>query len=116
MNNNSNSVVGGALAVFAVVGAIVGFAGLFLYGAWASAFVAVHLWKWYVMKAFGVEALKMIHAYGIALLISYWTYHHRSQHTKDQRETQDKVIEFIMILLYPWIVLFFGWIGYALFM
>jgi disulfide bond formation protein DsbB len=116
MKNSSDSLTTGILAMAAVIGTILLLGGLFLYGAWAGAFVATHLWTWYVMPAFGVASLKMIHAYGISLLISYWTYHYRAQHTKDERTTSKKIAEVIMFMCYPWMVLFLGWMGVVLFM
>lgn len=104
------------LAIAAFVGLLLLITGLFLYGAWAGAFVATHLWTWYVIPAFGLAPLKMIHAYGISLLISYWTYHHRSRYTKDERGMGEKVTEILLLMCYPWLVLFLGWVGVAFFM
>lgn len=116
MKNSSDSLSNGMLAIFAVIGIFLLMGVLFLYGAWAGAFVATHLWTWYVMPAFGVGSLKMIHAFGISLLVNYWTYHHRSRYTKDERETGEKVVEVLLLMCYPWLVLFLGWLGVAFFM
>lgn len=102
--------------LLALFGIIVLLPILYLYGAWAGAFVITHLWAWYVMPAFGVGALKMIHAYGITLLVSYITYRHTKLTIKDERETYEKVIEIVILLLYPWMILGLGWLGVVIFM
>jgi disulfide bond formation protein DsbB len=114
--NSTNTLSTGMLAGFAIIGLLLGVAVLTLYGAWAGAFVATHLWAWYVMPAFGVASLKMIHAFGIFLLINFWTYHHRSQYIKDERTGGAKATEILMLMAYPWMVLLFGWLGVVLFM
>lgn len=111
-----NSISTVMLAGFAAIGLLFGVAVLTLYGAWSGAFIATHLWAWYVMPAFGVTSLKMIHAFGISLLISFWTYHHRSHYSKDERKMGEKIMEIIILMSYPWMILFLGWLGVVLFM
>lgn len=103
-------------ALLALFGIMVLLPILYLYGAWAGAFVVTHLWAWYIMPAFGLGALKMIHAYGLTLLVSYITYRHTNLTIKDERETYEKVIEFVILLLYPWMILGLGWLGVVIFM
>lgn len=88
-------------ALLALLGFMILFPLLYLYGAWAGAFVVTHLWAWYIMPAFGLGALKMIHAYGITLLVSYITYRHTKFTAKDERETYEKAIELVILLFYP---------------
>ena len=38
------------------------------------AWVLTVLWGWYVVPAFGAEPLRIVHAFGLALLLSYATH------------------------------------------
>lgn len=119
-NNNSD---GSTLQVWAKCGAfafglivaLLLFCGVMLYGAWAGAFVGSHLWLWFVVPTFGLAPLTMPQAFGISLLISFWTYHFKAGH-KDEREFKEKAAEIIGICLMPWITLLIGFICYHFFM
>jgi len=87
------------------------------YMVWASAFVSVHLWIWFVVPVFGLTPLTMPQAYGIALLVNYWTYHHTfSQFNQDKKEWSEQLTEIFTILIIPWLYFVCGWICYNFFM
>lgn len=104
-----------SVIIAAILGGAVLFFGLMAYGVIASAFVGAKLWAWFMVPAFGLAPLTMAKAYGISLLTHFWTYNYKSGH-KDDRETTQKVCEFVGILIAPWITLFFGWVCHAYFM
>lgn len=89
---------------------------LYIYGAWAAAFVGVHLWSWFIVPTFGLVTLTMTQAFGISLLFGYWTYHHFSQHIKDERTWKEKMPEVIGLISQPWIILLIGWVCHHFFM
>jgi len=98
----------GAILGLTVVGLI--FIPLFLYSAWAGAFVGVKLWAWFVVPVFGFKAVTLPQAFGLSLLIGYWTKQHFNNHAKDERDVTTKAVEFCSLLAYPWLVLLFGFI------
>lgn len=116
MNDTSEKVALG----FAVTGGVVLvllIAALFgLYGAWAAAYVGVHLWAWFVVPVFGLPMLTLPQAFGLSLLCHYWTWQHFSQHTKDERPLSERVSELAGLVIMPWFVLLMGWICKAYFM
>jgi hypothetical protein len=108
MKNTSDAA--SLLTVFAGLGA------LFLYGCWASAFVIVHLWTWFVIPVFGVAALTLPQAYGLALITGFMTYQHYSHYNKDEREWEEKAVEICLLLARPWLILLVGWACHHFFM
>jgi len=86
-----------------------------LYGAWAGAFVAVHLWAWFVVPTFGLAPLSKSAAFGISLLIGLWTHQNSTGH-KDEREASEKIIEYAAHIISPWFVLLLGYICHVWFM
>lgn len=101
---------GGAMALMFV------FALMYLYSAFVSAFVGSHLWLWFVVPIFGVSALTFPQAFGLALLLNYWTHQHFSQHTRDERTWKQKMPETIGLLSRPWWILLTAWVCHHFFM
>lgn len=94
--------------------AILGFAlvaGSFLYGVFAAGYVGMKLWAWYIVPVFGLPALKIVQAWGIALLTALWTHQSFTNTNEDERTTGQKVTYAIAVLLSPWFTLLVGWIG-----
>src|ERR1035438_7709282 len=117
MKNESTSdiIAKGFIYTSGFVAALVIGTLIILYGAWAGAFVGTHLWLWFVVPTFEVAPLTMPQAFGLALLVGYWTYHFRAGQ-KDERDKSKKVIEFFGIIAGPWITLLIGYICHHFFM
>jgi len=90
--------------------------GGFLYGVFAMGFVSMKLWAWFVVPVFGLKALTITQAYGLAMIASLWTHQFFINTNKDERETAEKVGHLIGVLLTPWMALFFGWLVHAFLM
>ena len=114
--NNNNSLVNFLAYAVGIFLALAFFALIFLYAAWACAFVSVHLWAWFVIPTFGLAPLKLSSAFGISLLVGLWTHQHRTNNAKDERDAKEKAIEAGGILLSPWLILFFGYVCHTYFM
>lgn len=72
-----------------------------------KAWVITILWGWYIVPAFGLAPLRMVYAFGLALLVSYLTFHY----TEDKRGFWAKLgfglFSSVMVLLVGWIGTFF---------
>jgi hypothetical protein len=104
----------GIAALFGVIiGALIlGFGG-FLYGVFVAGFVGMKLWAWYIVPVFGLKALTIVQAWGIALLASLWTHQFFTNTNKDERSDGEKIAYFLAMFASPWLTLLFGWIGHA---
>ena len=116
MNDNTNKFATGLVITSTVVGALFFLALIAIYGAWAGAFVGAILWKWFIAETFGVMVLTKAQCFGIALLLGYWTFHHRPQYSKDERTWKEHLGEAIGLLIGPWFVLLLGWVCHTYFM
>lgn len=117
---NKYNIGNAGVTLAAIFGIVVAFLvimfGSFLYGVFATGFVSMKLWAWFVVPIFGVKALTITQAYGLALIIGLWTHQHFVNTNKDERETSEKVSHWIALLITPWFVLFVGWIVHAFLM
>ena len=94
--------------------AILGFgivAGSFLYGVFSAGYVGMKLWTWYIVPVFGLPTLKIVQAWGIALLASLWTHQNFTNTNEDKRTTEQKIVYSTLVLISPWLTLLVGWIG-----
>lgn len=113
-NDATDAVTAGFAAMGLVFMGLLLFVGIFTYMVWASALVGSILWGWFITPFVGI-ALTKAQAWGIALLISFWTYHYKSVPIKDEREWNEKLGEVAGLFIYPWLVLLFGWICHTWF-
>lgn len=102
--------------ILGALGVGVAFVLLFLYGAWANAFVATYLWLWFVAPTFGLVPLTLPIAFGISLLIGFWTYQYNPWKGEDERDSTAKMIDLLAILFRPWFCLLLGWVCHYFFM
>jgi len=70
-----------------------------------KAYVMTRLWDWYVMGAFDVAPLHVVHAFGFVLLAALLT---GSCHGKDERKVW---VQITMPYFGPAISLLIGWVG-----
>jgi len=112
---NDNSFLKGFFFTIGIIFFLAILIGAMLYGAWAAAFVSVHLWTWFVVPTFGLAPLKMPVAFGLALLVGLWTHQHIKGH-KEDRPTKDQIAEIIGQLAAPWFVLLCGYVCHHFFM
>lgn len=68
------------------------------------AWVLATLWGWYVVPAFGVQPLRMVYAFGLALLASYTL----PRHGKDEKTLLRTMLDAVLGAL---VALVAGWIG-----
>ena len=107
----TNKSLTAGVAVSAFIGAIATVAlGLFWGAAW-SGFTLSVLWGWFVVPAFGLSALSVAQAYGIALVV-------RAAHGLKDAESKEKgsagVVITKLFVLPPFICglfLLFGWVA-----
>jgi hypothetical protein len=89
------------LLAFSIVNTIVGII--------IGGFVMMKIWQWFAVPVFGVQQIALVPAIGIGLLISFLTHQHIPQ--PEGREISKVIGESIgEAVLYPIIVLFFGWV------
>ncbi len=111
INNTKSDEYGICTILLTLLGLIVLVPLAGLYGIWAGGFVGMKLWAWFVVPIFGVKALTLYQAAGLATIVGFFTHqHHLGPKPEDNRTTALKVAEFIGILCYPFMVLFVGWI------
>lgn len=116
MNRNSEKLTNGIIVTSTVVGVLVLFLLMGLYGSWAAAFVGVRLWAWFVVPVFGLPLLTLPQAYGLSLLCHFWTWQHFSSKCKDERTWKEHLGEAIGLLIAPWFTLLVGWVCKAYFL
>lgn len=73
--------------------------------------VILSLWGWFILPL-GAPNIQMSQALGIALILSFVTTH--SFNLKD-KTTEEKVKEYIMIIIYPLFTVGLGYIYHAFF-
>jgi hypothetical protein len=111
---NANNFTAGILAMFFLLLILALFGGLVLYGIWVTAFVSTYLWLWFVVPVFHVAPLTLLQAYGLAILVTYWTHQHISDKVEDTRKPSVIVAELVGLFLKPWVTLLVGYIIYRL--
>lgn len=67
------------------------------------------LWGWFVVPTFGLPQLSIAVAIGFSLIVSLFRGAQQSK-TPDERSTEEKVGQALVLFFGPLIVLFFGWI------
>jgi len=69
------------------------------------------LWGWFMVPTFGLPTLSMPQAMGIALVVSYLTYHYNGVPAQEKEKTKaEKIISVSMPILRPLFTLGFGWV------
>lgn len=96
-----------AAAVGAVIGIIFAIFGAFALTAILNGWVLSILWGWFAVPTFGLPALSIPSAIGVALVVSYLTYQYIPDRNSDE-DSAGRSISFIIAR--PFIALFIGWI------
>jgi hypothetical protein len=96
--------LGLAFVVFGLV-----FVPLTIYTVFAHGYVAMKIWQWYVVPAFGMAPISWLVGGAIMLLVRLFTYTVSTSKKKDESTLSEKVINFIAVLLVPWYTLFIAW-------
>lgn len=63
------------------------------------------MWGWYIVPAFGAQPLRIVFAFGIAMIAAALT------RTTRVQEKDSKFRTFVMPLIDPLLMLAFGWVG-----
>jgi len=66
------------------------------------------LWQWFMVPALGLPELRVAEAIGVALVVTYLTYHSAGSDIKDG--TEEAVKRTVFQALFPLLALGFGWI------
>jgi len=89
--------------------AILGVAVLLIIGTIWRGFVLSILWAWFAVPIFGLPALSITAAIGVALVIGFLVYQH--QHYEDTRSDYQKIASSVgVVIFYPALVLLMGWV------
>lgn len=97
---SSNYEPAAILLAIPIFGAIM--AALIAYSVLAYGFVISQLWAWFIVPLFGLPALGLVEAYGVALVASLIVSH------IPKGDADGKW--WASVLLRPWIVLAVGWV------
>lgn len=92
-----------------IVGYIISFVALIVFGVLWSGYALSILWGWFVVPTFHLPALSIPAAIGISMIVSYMT-HQRPPEDKDVSSTEKLVKAGIQLTLKPAFALGFGWI------
>jgi hypothetical protein len=96
---------GFAIFIFAIV-----FVPLTIYTMFAHGYVAMKIWQWYVVPAFGLAPISWVVGGALMLLVRLFTYTVSSAKSKkDESTLNEKVLTFVAGLLVPWYTLFIAW-------
>jgi len=83
---------------------------LIIYFIWSHAYVLVKLWAWFIVPIFQCEPLTWAQAWGLMIAVAFLTHVHFTGNAKDERESHEKIMAFVILFLKPWIVLVTGWV------
>ena len=97
------SVIFGALAF--VVGLII-FSSLIL----LRGYVLSILWRWFMVPTLGLPQLSVVQAIGIAMVVSFLTYHDDLDLQRSERSLGQKTVIFLCRIIYLLFALLFGWV------
>ncbi len=68
------------------------------------------LWSWFIVSKFGLPALTIAEALGLALVVSYFTFNH-AKHEWNDNSDEEKVFRLVLMpFLKAGIFLGFGWV------
>ena len=97
-----------ALAIF---GGIVGFVILMVVSSIFNGYALSVLWGWFIVPTFGMPALGVVPAIGIAMVVSYLTHQTHESEKKDDDGIGVKIFKAVILSLgKPAFTLLFGWI------
>jgi len=83
---------------------------LIVVGVLLKGYVLTVLWGWFVVTTFGLPALSLASAIGIALTVSFLTHQVIEQQEK-KRDIADSVVHSVGVtVLHPLLALLMGWI------
>jgi hypothetical protein len=112
-SNKSDLKSKNALAIVAAVLKIIFYVAVFLgtviFIVWSSAYVGATLWAWFIIPTFGLPVISMPVAFGIALLVRFWTYQPAPNFAADVLRPS-RFLDTIVLLATPWFVLLVGYI------
>jgi len=85
---------------------------LTVYFIWSHAYVLVKLWKWFIvpLSPENINQLTLPQAWGLMMVVAFLTHVHFTCNAKDERESHEKIMAFVILFLKPWIVLLTGWV------
>ncbi len=96
------------MAALAVLGGVVG-VGLMILNLIFNGYVLSVLWGWFIVPTFGVPALGIAPALGVALVVAYMTYQFHD-HKREEDFGEIVFRGFVMGSIKGLLFLFVGWI------
>lgn len=97
------------LIIGAVLGSIAGVTALLVLRVILSGWVLSVLWGWFLVPTLDLPQISIVQALGISLVIGYLT-HQYIDCQKPERKKSEEIAAGIIMLIYPLIALFIGWI------
>lgn len=102
------TVIIGILVFLVVIGAI------FVYDTLAWGLVLYKFWGWFVLPVFAtLPTLTFVQALGLMFVVGLFKNTYVGNNIKDEY-VKDKHSATWMLLLAPWVTLFFGWLAYTI--
>lgn len=99
------------MVFLAVIGEFVGIVALLVLSSLLRGYTLSVLWGWFMVPTLGLPHLSVVQAIGIAMVVSFLTYHDTSDIPKKERSTGEAIASGVSLaVLYPLIALLFGWV------
>ena len=87
-----------------------------IYGYVINGWVLSLLWLWFIVPVFHVVALTIPQSIGITMIVGFLTKQMTNDKgEEDKRTTSKKIIDFLVIIISPFLTLGIGWIVYNFF-
>ncbi len=90
--------------------ALLGIAVLLVFSTLWKAFVVTKLWTWFIVPTFGLPALSIPVAIGVAMVVTFLTYQWRFEEIPEDRKVEYWAQACMVSTLMPAFFLLFGWI------
>jgi len=98
------------MIVLTAIGGIVGVLALLTIASIWKGYVLTVLWGWFVVPTFGLPALALAPAIGLAMVVSFLTYQHTASQEPDPDVSTRMAKAIAHTLVMPALVLGIGWV------
>jgi hypothetical protein len=85
---------------------------LTVYSYFVNGFVLSKLWSWFIVTTFGLDPLNIVQAIGLTIVVGFLTVRTNWNTDKD-KTTAEKISQFVIALVAPFVTLLVGWIVYS---
>ena len=99
------------MVIFAVLGAVGAAVALIALAAILNGYALSVLWSWFMVPTFHLPPLGIVPAMGMAMVVSFLTYHYDEDKAKEQASQSERIGKVCMsIILRPVMALILGWV------